>query len=49
MNVGDIHQADPNVHACAKYMRELITRYFPDPHFDEQNRTLFAQADEIVE
>src|SRR6516162_7927931 len=30
MSVGDIHQADPNVHACAKYMRELIRRYFPD-------------------
>ena len=44
MKVGDIHQADPNVHAGAKYMRELIGEYFPDAQFDEQNRTLFAFA-----
>jgi membrane-bound lytic murein transglycosylase MltF len=44
MKVGDIHQADPNVHAGAKYMRELIDKYFPDAQFDGQNRTLFAFA-----
>ena len=44
MKVGDIHQADPNVHAGAKYMLELIDKYFPDARFDEQNRTLFAFA-----
>jgi membrane-bound lytic murein transglycosylase MltF len=44
MKVGDINQAGPNVHAGAKYMRELIGKYFPDAQFDEQNRTLFAFA-----
>lgn len=44
MKVGDIRQAGPNVHAGAKYMRRLIDKYFPDAHFDQQNRTLFAFA-----
>lgn len=44
MKVGDIHQAEPNVHAGAQYMRSLIDRYFPDAKFDTQNRTLFAFA-----
>ena len=44
MKVGDIRQAEPNVHAGAKYMRQLVDRYFPDAKFDEQNRTLFAFA-----
>jgi membrane-bound lytic murein transglycosylase MltF len=44
MKVGDIHQADPNVHAGTRYMRLLIDRYFPDAKFDRQNRTLFAFA-----
>jgi len=44
MKVGDIHQAEPNVHAGAKYMRQLVDRYFPDAKFDRQNRTLFAFA-----
>jgi membrane-bound lytic murein transglycosylase MltF len=44
MKVGDINQEEPNVHAGAKYMRELVDKHFPDAHFDEQNRTLFAFA-----
>lgn len=44
MKVGSINQAEPNVHAGAKYMRELVDKYFPDAQFDEQNRTLFAFA-----
>ncbi|HTW28274.1 MAG TPA: transporter substrate-binding domain-containing protein [Acetobacteraceae bacterium] len=44
MQVGNIHQAEPNVHAGAKYMRRLVDRYFPDAKFDRQNRTLFAFA-----
>jgi membrane-bound lytic murein transglycosylase MltF len=44
MKVGDIHQAEANVHAGAKYMRQLVDRYFPDAKFDRQNRTLFAFA-----
>lgn len=44
MRVGDITQADPNVHAGVKYMRRLYDRHFDDEGMDEQNRTLFAMA-----
>jgi membrane-bound lytic murein transglycosylase MltF len=44
LKVGDIHQAEPNIHAGTKYMDQLMTRYFKDAKFDEQNRTLFAFA-----
>jgi membrane-bound lytic murein transglycosylase MltF len=44
LKVGDITLTEPNVHAGAKYMDELMTRYFPDAAFDDQNRTLFAFA-----
>jgi membrane-bound lytic murein transglycosylase MltF len=44
LKVGDIHHAEPNIHAGAKYMDQLMTRYFQDAKFDEQNRTLFAFA-----
>ena len=44
LKVGDIHQIEPNVHAGAKYLDQLMTRYFKDAHFDEANRTLFAFA-----
>lgn len=44
MKVGDIRQAEPNVHAGIKYMRQLIDVYFDDADFDETNRTLFAFA-----
>jgi len=44
LKVGDIRQAEPNIHAGAKYMDQLMTRYFSDAKFDEQNRTLFAFA-----
>jgi membrane-bound lytic murein transglycosylase MltF len=44
LNVGSIMVADANIHAGAKYMDELMTRYFPDAHFSEDNRTLFAFA-----
>ncbi|MBW8905397.1 MAG: transporter substrate-binding domain-containing protein [Betaproteobacteria bacterium] len=42
--VGDITQLEPNIHAGAKYMDRLMTRYFADAHFTEQDRTLFAFA-----
>jgi membrane-bound lytic murein transglycosylase MltF len=42
--VGDIHELEPNIHAGAKYMNRLMTRYFEDAHFSEQDRTLFAFA-----
>jgi membrane-bound lytic murein transglycosylase MltF len=44
LKVGDIHQAEPNIHAGIKYMDQLMTKYFKDAKFDEQNRTLFAFA-----
>lgn len=44
LGVGDIHQAEPNVHGGIKYMRKLMDTYFADANFDETNRTLFAFA-----
>jgi membrane-bound lytic murein transglycosylase MltF len=44
LGVGDIQQVEPNIHAGTKYMDQLMTRYFKDAKFDEQNRTLFAFA-----
>jgi membrane-bound lytic murein transglycosylase MltF len=44
LNVGDVRVTESNIHAGAKYMDQLITRYFKDANFDEQNRTLFAFA-----
>jgi membrane-bound lytic murein transglycosylase MltF len=42
--VGDIKIAEANVHGGAKYMDQLVTRYFPDAKFSEANRSLFAFA-----
>jgi len=44
LKVGDIRLVEANIHAGAKYMDQLIARYFADAKFDEQNRTLFAFA-----
>ncbi|MBL8541303.1 MAG: transglycosylase SLT domain-containing protein, partial [Betaproteobacteria bacterium] len=44
LKVGDIKVTEANIHAGAKYMDQLMTRYFQDASFDEQNRTLFAFA-----
>jgi membrane-bound lytic murein transglycosylase MltF len=44
LGVGDIHNADPNVHGGAKYMAQLMDTYFKNIPFDEQNRNLFAFA-----
>jgi len=44
LRVGDIHQLEPNIHGGAKYMNRLMTRYFEDAKFSEQDRTLFAFA-----
>ena len=44
LKVGDVHLAESNVHAGAKYMDQLMTNYFKDAKFDDQNRTLFAFA-----
>jgi membrane-bound lytic murein transglycosylase MltF len=42
--VGDIHKADPNVHAGTKLLALLMDDYFKDATFDDQNRNLFAFA-----
>jgi membrane-bound lytic murein transglycosylase MltF len=44
MKVGDVHVTESNIHAGAKYMDILMTKYFPDAHFSEGNRPLFAFA-----
>jgi membrane-bound lytic murein transglycosylase MltF len=44
MKVGDVHVTEPNIHAGAKYMDILMSKYFPDAHFSEGNRPLFAFA-----
>jgi len=42
MNVGDIRIAESNIHAAAKYMDLLMSKYFPDAKFSEEDRMLFA-------
>jgi membrane-bound lytic murein transglycosylase MltF len=44
MKVGDIRVVESNIHAGAKYMGQLMSRYFPDADFSEGNRPLFAFA-----
>jgi membrane-bound lytic murein transglycosylase MltF len=44
MKVGNITVTEPNIHAGTKYMDILMTKYFPDAHFDEFNKALFAFA-----
>jgi membrane-bound lytic murein transglycosylase MltF len=44
LKVGDINVMEPNIHAGAKYMDRLMTKYFSDANFTENNRTLFAFA-----
>ena len=44
LGVGSIHVAETNVHAGTKYMDILMSKYFPDAHFSEANRPLFAFA-----
>ena len=44
LGVGDIRLIEPNIHAGAKYMDQLMSRYFPDARFSPGNRPLFAFA-----
>ena len=44
LNVGDISIVEPNIHGGAKYMDLLMTRFFPDANFSEEERPLFAFA-----
>jgi membrane-bound lytic murein transglycosylase MltF len=44
LKVGDITVLEPNIHAGAKYMDQLMTKYFTDAKFSEFDRPLFAFA-----
>jgi membrane-bound lytic murein transglycosylase MltF len=44
LKVGDIRELEPNVHGGAKYMDELMSRYFADAKFSADERSLFAFA-----
>ena len=44
LGVGDIQEIEPNIHGGAKYMDQLMTRYFPDAKFSDQDKPLFAFA-----
>jgi membrane-bound lytic murein transglycosylase MltF len=44
MNVGDINQLEPNIHAGIKYMRQVVDTYFGDPAIDPLNKLLFGFA-----
>src|SRR5215471_908593 len=44
LQVGDIRGLEPNIHAGAKYLDQLLTRAVPDVQFSAQNRALFAFA-----
>jgi membrane-bound lytic murein transglycosylase MltF len=44
MQVGDVHQLDPNIHAGTKYLRFMTDRYFKDAPMDPVDKMLFAFA-----
>jgi len=44
MDVGDITQLEPNIHAGIKYMRRVVDAYFGDGDIDSLNKLLFGFA-----
>jgi membrane-bound lytic murein transglycosylase MltF len=44
LGVGDITKTEPNIHAAAKYSRQLRNQYFADEGIDEFNKGLFTVA-----
>lgn len=44
LDVGDVAQLEPNIHAGVKYIRYLVDRYLRDEPMDEINKVLFAFA-----
>lgn len=44
LKVGNVRAVEPNIHGAAKYMDQLLARYFEDADFDDVNRNLFASA-----
>jgi membrane-bound lytic murein transglycosylase MltF len=44
MQVGNIRQVAPNIHAGVKYLRFIIDQYYKDEPMDDLNKGLFAFA-----
>ena len=44
VNIPNIDNIDPNIHAGTKYLRFIMDRYFNDPKIDRLNRRLLASA-----
>nr|OQW69354.1 MAG: hypothetical protein BVN35_19050 [Proteobacteria bacterium ST_bin11] len=44
LQVGDVQKLEPNIHAGAKYLDDLMARYFRNEDLSEDDRTLFAFA-----
>jgi membrane-bound lytic murein transglycosylase MltF len=44
LNVGDIREIEPNVHAGVKYMRFMMDTYFKDEPMDDLNKGLMTFA-----
>ena len=44
LNVGDITEIEPNIHAGVKYMRFMMDQYFKDEPMDNLNKTLMTFA-----
>jgi membrane-bound lytic murein transglycosylase MltF len=44
LNVGDIKELEPNIHAGVKFMRTMVDRNFAGEPMDDMNKVLFAFA-----
>jgi membrane-bound lytic murein transglycosylase MltF len=44
LNVGDITQLEPNIHAGVKYIRFMMKQYFENEPMDNLNKGLFTFA-----
>ena len=44
LNVGDINQVEPNIHAGVKYMRWMIDQYYGNEPMTKLDKALFAFA-----
>ena len=44
LNVGDITQIEPNIHAGVKYMRFMVDQYYKDEPMDKLNKALMTFA-----
>jgi membrane-bound lytic murein transglycosylase MltF len=44
LNVGDITQIEPNIHAGVKYMRFMMDQYYKDEPMDDLNKALMTFA-----